>query len=171
MRSSPSLLSTESANGGGRVIGPREIARRYQIPAELLAKVMQTLARRRIVVSIPGPTGGYRLERPAVQITVAEVLEAVDGPLAIAQCWEETGPDACAQSRNCHLRGPLARIQDQITNLLRTTTLADVCATSHGPGEAFAKRRFNPSHILTVVDRSKTSDPASLSIGSGGTGQ
>jgi Rrf2 family protein len=148
-----SFLATE---GVGRIVGPREIARRYDIPAELLAKVMQTLAKRQIVVSIPGPTGGYKLVRPTADVTVAEVLEAVDGPLAIAQCWEGDGPDACAQARHCHLRGPLARIQDEMTRMLRTTTLAELCATSHGPGEAFPDRSFDPGRVLTVVGRRET---------------
>lgn len=119
-----SFLATE---GIGRVVGPREIARRYEIPAELLAKVMQTLARHRIVVSVPGPTGGYRLDRSSDAISVGEIVEAVDGPLAIAQCWEETGVTGCAQARHCHLRGPLARIQEEVARMLREMTLAEVC--------------------------------------------
>jgi Rrf2 family protein len=120
-----SFLATE---GTGRIVGPREIARRYEIPAELLAKVMQTLARHRVVVSIPGPTGGYRLERSTSDISVAEIVEAVDGPLAIAQCWEDTGTDGCAQARHCHLRGPLARIQEEMARMLREMPLAEVCS-------------------------------------------
>jgi len=118
-----SFLATE---GDGRLVGPREIAKRYEIPAELLAKVMQTLAKRQLVSSVPGPTGGYRLARPADRISVGDVVEAMDGPLAIAQCWEEEGPQGCAQSQHCTLRGPLARIQEDIVRLLRETSLADV---------------------------------------------
>lgn len=145
-----SFLSTE---GSGRVVGPREIARRYEIPAELLAKVMQSLARNRIVTSIPGPTGGYRMQRDANDISIGEVVEAVDGPLAIAQCWDETGPDGCAQSRHCHLRGPLALIQEQITRLLRTMTLADVCAsgTEASTESPFPVRTFDTARLLTMV--------------------
>jgi len=141
-----SFLATE---GVGRIVGPREIARRYEIPAELLAKVMQTLSRHQIVLSVPGPTGGYRLDRPAVEISIGEIVEAVDGPLAIAQCWEEAGVEGCQQARHCHLRGPLAQIQEEITRLLRTMTLTDVCA----PGDAFEApdRSFAPERMLTVV--------------------
>ena len=118
-----SFLATE---GEGRLVGPREIAGRYDIPGELLAKVMQSLARQRLVASVPGPTGGYRLARAADQISVGDVVEAMDGPLAIAQCWEQSGTDGCAQARFCHLRGPLARIQEDMARLLKATTLADV---------------------------------------------
>lgn len=118
-----SFLATESQD---RLAGPREIARRFEIPPELLAKVMQTLARNQIVVSVPGPTGGYRLERSSEDISIAEVVEAVDGPLAIAQCWDDSTDTTCAQARHCTLRGPLARIQDEMTRLLAAMSLADV---------------------------------------------
>src|SRR5438309_1008967 len=95
-----SFLATE---GRGRVVGPREIARRYEIPAELLAKVMQTLSRSQLVVSIPGPTGGYRLDRQPESVSIGTIIEAVDGPLAIAQCWDEAGLNGCQQAAHCHL--------------------------------------------------------------------
>ena len=120
-------LSHMAMEGRERLVGPREIAARYDIPAELLAKVMQTLARHHLVASVPGPAGGYKLARDAAQISVGDVVEAVDGPLAIAQCWDTPGPSGCAQSARCHLRGPLARIQEEMSGLLRAITVADVC--------------------------------------------
>ena len=122
-----SFLATE---GAGRLVGPREIARRYEIPSELLAKIMQTLSRHRLVASVPGAAGGYHLQRPATAIPISEIVEAVDGPLAIAQCWEPGGTSGCAQAQHCHLRGPLAQIQDEMTRLLQAMTLADVCPAS-----------------------------------------
>ena len=143
-----SFLATE---GVGRVVGPREIARRYEIPAELLAKIMQTLSKRQIVVSIPGPTGGYKLLRAANEVSVGEIIEAVDGPLAIAQCWDEGGTDSCQQAQHCHLRGPLAKIQDDITRLLRAMTLADVCPPSDC-NDAMIERTFAPERVLQMIE-------------------
>lgn len=140
-----SFLATE---GVGRVVGPREIARRYEIPAELLAKVMQALSKHQVVVSVPGPTGGYKLLRAASDVSIGEIVEAVDGPLAIAQCWEDAGMDGCQQARHCHLRGPLAAIQQEINDLLRRMTLADVCPPSDPP---LPERIFAPERTLAVV--------------------
>jgi Rrf2 family protein len=142
-------LSFLSVDGGERLVGPREIARRYDIPPELLAKVMQTLARRHLVTSVPGPTGGYKLAREASLISVADVVEAVDGPLAIAQCWEDTGLDGCAQARHCTLRGPLARIQEEMTRLLRAMTVAEVCQPALS---APAPRAIAKGYGLKVLD-------------------
>ncbi len=141
-----SFLATE---GVGRVVGPKEIARRYDIPAELLAKVMQTLSKRQIVGSVPGPTGGYKLLRLATQISIGEIIEAVDGPLAIAQCWEDEG-GGCQQAQHCHLRGPLARIQEDITRMLQAMTLADVCP-SENDGAGTSTRVFSPERVLQMA--------------------
>jgi Rrf2 family protein len=139
-------LSYLAQEGEGRLVGPREIAAHFSVPGELLAKVMQLLARRKLVFAVPGPSGGYRLEARPEQISVADVVEAVDGPLAIAQCWDEAGPSGCAQSGNCHLRGPLKRIQEQMAALLRQTTLADVLIPTTPTG-----RRFEGARPLAVL--------------------
>lgn len=144
-------LSYLATGGAGRLVGPREIAAHFDIPGELLAKVMQTLARAAIVSSVPGPAGGYRLSREAADINIGEVLEAVDGPLAIAQCWDEGPGGGCAQAERCHLRGPLARIQEQIAALLRSTSLADV-VDSVPPGSA---TRYIDSFPLTLATQAE----------------
>lgn len=143
-------LSYLAAEGGGRVVGPREIAGRFEIPAELLAKIMQTLSKRRIVTSVPGPTGGYRLARLETEISIAEVVEAIDGPLAIVQCWDESGLDGCRQAQKCHLRGPLAKIQEEMVRMLRAMTLADVRAPQT-PAELPFTRAFAPERSLAMV--------------------
>lgn len=155
-----SYLATE---GTGRVVGPREIARRYEIPAELLAKVMQTLSKNHIVVSIPGPTGGYRLDQPAAAISIGTIVEAVDGPLAIAQCWEDAGLGGCQQAQHCHLRGPLAKIQDEINLLLQRMSLADVCLQPNG-ADLFPARTFSSTHSLSMMsaDVPDAVEPAEL---------
>lgn len=139
-------LSYLSQEGEGRLVGPKEISAHFEIPGELLAKVMQLLARQKLVFSVPGPSGGYRLAAEPTEISVAAVVEAVDGPLAIAQCWDDHGPSSCAQSGNCHLRGPLKRIQEQMADLLRQTTLADVLVPTTPTG-----RRFEGARPLAVI--------------------
>lgn len=144
-----SYLATE---GAGRVVGPREISVRYEIPTELLAKVMQTLSKRSLVASIPGPTGGYRLTRLPADVSIGEVIEAIDGPIAIIQCWDSdarAGGDNCKQAPHCHLRGPLAKIQEEMERLLRTMTLAEVCPPA--PGVDAPPRFFSPERQLMMA--------------------
>ena len=147
-------LSYLAAEAEGRVIGPREIAQHFEIPAELLAKIMQTLSKQRIVTSVPGPTGGYRLSRADTAISIAEIVEAIDGPLAIAQCWESGGTDGCRQAERCHLRGPLAKIQEELVRLLQSMTLADV----RPPEMAMPPRDFAPGRALAMAGMATGTD-------------
>ena len=73
----------------GRVVNTKEIAEEYNIPLELLAKVLQTLAKHALIESHNGPKGGYALARRAHQITIAQILESIEGPLGITDCLHE----------------------------------------------------------------------------------
>ena len=104
----------------------REIASRYGIPVELMAKVLQRLARRKLLVSQHGTRGGYLLGRPAAKIAVADVIEAIDGPVMVTSCT--TSDDDCEQYATCNIRDPLWRIKDQIVRALTSYSLKELAA-------------------------------------------
>jgi Rrf2 family protein len=125
----------------------REIAEAYEIPLELLAKVLQRLVRARLLVSVQGTRGGYRLGRPSMHIPVAEVIQAVDGPVTVTAC----SPDnhRCEQYTKCSIRDPLWKIRGRILDALTTVTVADLAADPDPTAE--------PAPVvsrLTFVDRS-----------------
>ncbi|CCW34436.1 transcriptional regulator, BadM/Rrf2 family [Chthonomonas calidirosea] len=111
----------------GRAVNAREIAIEYGIPQELLAKILQRLARARLVVSTAGPNGGYRLAKPAEQISIGAVIEAIDGPPAFVYCMKEEHLNACEQMPRCTIRAPLARINARLRQMLNLITLAEIC--------------------------------------------
>lgn len=102
----------------------REIAQQYDIPVELLAKVLQRLVRRGLLVSHQGTRGGYRLARPAPAISVADVIQAIDGPLTMTACSEDDL--TCGQYSSCSVRDPLWRIKDRIVAALASCTVLDL---------------------------------------------
>jgi len=102
----------------------RAIAERYDIPVELLAKVLQNLARLGFVAAHKGSHGGYHLARPTSSISVAEVVQAIDGPFAVTAC--APGDERCAQFAACTVRDPLWRLKNRILSVLQTTTLAEI---------------------------------------------
>jgi Rrf2 family protein len=110
----------------GRVVNTKEIAEEYNIPLELLAKVLQTLAKNALIESHNGPKGGYALARRAHQITIAQILESIEGPLGITDCSHEKDGEFCMQRGNCHIRTPLLKVQDSIAQLLNNMTLQDM---------------------------------------------
>lgn len=102
----------------------REIAEQYGIPVELMAKVLQRLARKGLLSSHQGTRGGYHLARPATMISVAQVIEAIDGPVAVTACSTEN--DRCDQYARCSVRDPLWRIKDRIQAALAACTIFEI---------------------------------------------
>jgi Rrf2 family protein len=109
----------------GRALNTKIIAERYRIPTELLAKILQQLVRRELVISTSGPSGGYRLARHPAHISVGDVMHAVDGRPALVQCFR-SGRDACNQFDTCTIRNPLGLVQQRMSKVLHETTLHDL---------------------------------------------
>ncbi len=112
------------ADGGAA--SAREISEAHAIPLELLAKVLQRLVRARLLVSVQGTRGGYRLGKPAARISVADVIQAVDGPVTVTAC----SPDdhACGQYTTCSIRDPLWKIKNRILEMLTIVSVAELAA-------------------------------------------
>jgi len=104
----------------------REIAEQYDIPIELLAKVLQRLVRTGLLVSTQGTRGGYTLSRPPKSISVADVIQAIDGPFTVTACSTENND--CEQYSKCSVRDPLWQIRERIVAALGTVTLSEMAA-------------------------------------------
>ena len=120
-------LATRSDAGSASA---REIAEQYDIPVELMAKVLQRLARRGLVTSHQGTRGGYHLSRPTAAISVADIIQAIDGPLTVTACSTEA--ENCGQYAKCSVRDPLWRIKDRILAALATCSLEEVATDAPG---------------------------------------
>lgn len=119
-------LAIRQADGGSS--SAREMAHAYDIPLELLAKVLQRLVRSRLLQSLQGTRGGYRLARSAHIISVADVIQAVDGPVTVTACSPED--HRCEQYSRCSVRDPLWRVRNRIVDALNTVTIAELAAES-----------------------------------------
>ena len=109
---------------GAQSTSAREIAEQYDIPIELMAKVLQRLARSGLLTSHQGTRGGYTLARPTESISVADIIQAIDGPLTVTAC--STEDEQCEQFTKCNVRDPLWRIKDRILTALSTCSLAEI---------------------------------------------
>lgn len=110
----------------GSSASAREIAEQYDIPVELLAKVLQRLARRGLLASLQGTRGGYKLTRPTAMISVADIIQAIDGPLTVTACSTEA--ENCGQYAKCNVRDPLWKIKDRIVSALTTCSLQEIAS-------------------------------------------
>ncbi len=102
----------------------KDIADAYHIPAQLLAKILQTLARAGLLVSTAGTNGGYSLARPATEISAFEVIRAIDGPLFITSCITIHG--TCDLAGHCTIKEPLRKVSDSLKDLLSAIRIADL---------------------------------------------
>jgi Rrf2 family protein len=126
-----------AAHGDGAVSAKR-IAEEFHIPQERLAKILQRLAKKKLITSQNGPKGGYVLTRVPQEITVGQVLRALEGPIRIVSCMVEN--DDCPQFARCNLRRPVQKIQASISLVLDTMTLEELAADSLASGELLSIR-------------------------------
>jgi len=112
----------------GSAHSAKDIAEAYHIPPQLLAKILQTLAKAGLLVSHAGTNGGYALARAATEITAFEVIRAIDGPLFITSCITIHG--ACDLTSTCTIKEPLRKVNDSIKELLSGLHIADLAETS-----------------------------------------
>jgi Rrf2 family protein len=106
-------------------VSPKRIAEEFAIPPELLAKILQRLAKRRLITSQNGPKGGYVLARPPSEISVGQVVRALEGPINIVSCFDHAG---CPQEERCNLRRPVQKIQAAISQMLDSMSLAELAS-------------------------------------------
>lgn len=109
----------------GACTSAREIAHEYGIPPALMAKLLQRMARRGLVASQHGTKGGYRIARPAAFISLREVIEAIEGPMAVVDCLDPCRGD-CDQDRRCTVKAPLHLVQRRIGELLARTWVSEL---------------------------------------------
>jgi Rrf2 family protein len=108
-----------------------EIAEEYGISTMLMAKVLQKLARQRIVAAKHGASGGYLLAKEPSQITALDVISAIDGPVLITSCVTNHGN--CGAADKCSVREPLRRVNESILSVLSTVTISHMSEEQHEP--------------------------------------
>jgi Rrf2 family protein len=123
------MIHLASEEHGGRICTITEIAERERIPRQFLEKIFQQLIRQGLVRSRRGAHGGYELGRPAEEMTFREVIEAVEGPIALNTCVGDH-PD-CFLLGACGMNRVWAEGQRRVVDLFETTTIASV---RHLPG-------------------------------------
>jgi len=91
----------------------------------LLAKILQRMVKGGLITSLSGPKGGYSLSTSPSDITVARIIEAVEGNINILNCSEEES-SKCYQFDRCSIRTPMQRLEHRIVDMLNKTTLEEL---------------------------------------------
>ena len=113
-----------------------QIARRQEVSRGYLEQIMIQLRSRGLVRSVRGAGGGFVLTRPASEITLAEVTEALEGRICVVKCTED--PSVCDRSHHCAIRDVWAGVASVIHDRLNAVTLADLAARQAAKFETVA---------------------------------
>ncbi|MGI6161277.1 MAG: RrF2 family transcriptional regulator [Christensenellales bacterium] len=109
-------------SGEKRPVSIKSIAERQQIPEQYLEQLMTGLRRGGLVKSMRGARGGYTLSRDAAQITIGEIIRAVDEPVSPVECDE----DSCPKYSDCVTKNLWQRVAGGISDVIDTETLQDL---------------------------------------------
>ncbi|MGQ3685547.1 MAG: SUF system Fe-S cluster assembly regulator [Candidatus Loosdrechtia sp.] len=135
------------AQAGARPHSASEVAEHTGLPAATVSKVLKLLSRSGLVSSHRGAQGGYSLARPATDITAAEVIDALEGPVAITECSVEDG--SCELEALCLVGTAWQRINVAIRHALDGISLAELI-------------RMHPGRRLQVDLRAMVTTPGKL---------
>ncbi len=119
------VLLTKMAKAVDHAYSAAVLARQCHLPAPMASKILKTLAQAGLLVSQRGARGGYSLARPPAAISVAEVIEALEGPIAITECSTDD-PDACVYKHYCGVNSHWNRINEVIRDALEGISLAEM---------------------------------------------
>ncbi|AGY58175.1 SUF system Fe-S cluster assembly regulator [Gloeobacter kilaueensis] len=110
-----------------RSFGAAELAAQTALPVPIVRKILKLLAKGALLVSHRGIKGGYSLARPASAISVADILTALEGPIALTECIEEA-PGGCSHEALCPLRPKWQRINAVVHHALSSINLSQLIA-------------------------------------------
>lgn len=111
----------------GYMVTTKEIAEKYHIPYELLAKVMQKLAKEKFISSYQGVHGGYILARNPSELKVSDIINVIEGKpsVTIIQC-EAEGPENCIIHDTCTIKNPLVKLQGTINKVFNDLSIMEM---------------------------------------------
>ena len=110
-------------NSNGKPVSAKSISNQFSIPEELLAKVLQKLVKYKMLDSVRGPYGGYKIKTSTKDTNLVYLIESLEGPIGIVDC--STGDDCCLID-SCNIKSPIDSINQNIKSVFEKTTLKDI---------------------------------------------
>jgi len=107
------------------LVSAAEIAQKLHIPRGILGKVLQQLARQGLIDSYQGVAGGYALAKTPQEITLNEIVNAIEGPVSMVECITDDGEE-CSLLEFCNIQSPILTIQQNLTEYFKNISLADL---------------------------------------------
>ncbi|MEZ5710000.1 MAG: SUF system Fe-S cluster assembly regulator [Blastomonas sp.] len=136
------LMVAAARHCGGLRSNARQLAEETGVPLPTAQKLVSRLAAAGLIESVRGAGGGFRLSRPPAMISLADIVEAVEGPIAITACTDSLTHD-CAMEGHCHVRPHWQVVNHTLRSALAEVSLARLCSDPAAPP---------PQPVLTQVE-------------------
>lgn len=145
------VLATHLAAAPSETVAVSDLARGTGIPQPTVSKVLKQLGRAGVVAAQRGAQGGYRLARSADQITIAEVIAAVEGPIGVTECATDDEVGTCELQTRCDVRTNWQRINRAVSDALEGIRLSDMVLPNQPKLVSLGRAgtRSKPSEIAT----------------------
>jgi FeS assembly SUF system regulator len=119
------VLLSHLAHAPERVVNAPDLAHETRLPLPMVSKILKLLARHDLLRSHRGVKGGYSLARPPAQTSAAQILRALEGPVALTVCVEGT-PGECDRESFCQVRRHWQKVNEAVDRALEGVTLDDL---------------------------------------------
>jgi FeS assembly SUF system regulator len=121
------VVMSQMALRGGETRSAQQISEDTGVPLPTVAKLLNLLGRAKLVASQRGASGGYTLSAEPEEITVAQIIQALEGPIALTACVDGA-TECCGSEAFCPMRGNWNRVNDAIRDALTSVSLAEMMA-------------------------------------------
>jgi len=122
------VVMAQLAQATDAVVTAPDLASGAGLPAPTVAKILKRMTRGGLVTSHRGINGGYALSRPAEEISVADIIAALEGPVAVTACVDGATGEACTVENLCLIRGCWDRVNAAVKRTLGSMSLAEIAA-------------------------------------------
>ena len=120
------IMTAAARRDAGARLSASELAQETGVPLPTAQKLMGRLAAEGLLTSARGVSGGFALARPAEAITLADIVEAVEGPIAMTACCGQEGPSDCALDAHCKVKPHMGIVGDAIRGALGSVSLTEL---------------------------------------------
>jgi FeS assembly SUF system regulator len=120
------LMAYIAERPAGEIHTAREVSDRSGLPFPTVSKILRSLAGKNLLASHRGAAGGYSLEKPAAETSIAEIIRAIQGPISMVQCGAE--PGVCGQEGNCPTKANWTRVSHEVERALESVPITDMVA-------------------------------------------
>lgn len=115
------------ASKQGKLVSAKEIAEKLNIPFDFTSKILQILKNKDIVVSVQGKSGGYKLKRKSNEISVGEIVEALESKtfMSMVECSLQNNDSTCGRTASCSIKHTMSNLQDKLNLIIYSTPLSE----------------------------------------------